>query len=179
MGAGRRSMSRSTTASRSWAPIRWSNVSAGGLMKRRRRLSSRVWYDADAGTYPQCASTPRPGRCHPRCGMTALAAWASSIPFPYRLQPAHAVKFWLETAEDLEAFSSHLPAGQQRSDAGPHTFLSHGGAQIADGVRACHPRLRRPGLTGALQMFGPSELCIADGRNARVGGLPIWSSTTD
>jgi hypothetical protein len=135
------------------------NVSAGGY-EAAPEVSSRVWYDADAGLIHKRFDTPA-GPLSSTVRYDKRWPHGLDIPFHTDFNPAHAVKFWLETAEDLEAFSYIFRPVSSEATLARTRFAFMEARQIADEFGLATRASVGLGLTGALQMFGPSELCIA------------------
>lgn len=130
-----------------------------GSYESAPEVSSRVWYDADQGLIHKTYDTPA-GQLSSTVRYDRRWPHGLDIPFHTDFNPGHAVKFWLETEQDTECLT-HIMRPVHSDDALARIRFAHMQArEIADEFGLATRAGIGLGLTGALQMFGPNELCI-------------------
>jgi hypothetical protein len=120
-------------------------------------VSSRVWTEGDV--IHKRISTPS-GDLHSAVRLTDAWPHGFDVPFFSDYNSAHCVEPWIENHADVACLRHVLlPPGSEEHLA-PIRFGYEQTRQLADAydIAVCfHGGL---GLTGALQMFGPTELCM-------------------
>lgn len=133
------------------------NCSAGGH-RTDPDVSSNAWLD---GSMVHKAYTTPAGEL--RASATYDESWPHGLDIPFfsDFNPSHCTKFWIETDQDVECLRHIMQPlrGEAPSERQRSSFAETKG--LADRMRLatiCH---LGTGLTGALQMFGPTNLCLA------------------
>jgi hypothetical protein len=120
-------------------------------------VSSRVWREGDR--LYKAYATPA-GELRSCVKYDHRWPHGEDIPFYTDFNPSHGIEFWIESEEDLECFS-HILRPLERRLALERSRANYEAARaLADRwqlATICHIGM---GLTGALQLFGPANLCM-------------------
>lgn len=120
-------------------------------------VSSRVWMDGDI--LHKAYSTPA-GEVQASIKYDERWPHGFDVPFYSDFLPAHAVEFWIETEQDLECFRHILQPVDYAPRREAIRFAFAEAKRLADRFGLATRASAGSGLTGALQLFGPSQLCM-------------------
>lgn len=121
-------------------------------------VSARVWFED--GLIHKVYTTPA-GELHSSVRYDDRWPHGLEIPFFSDFNPAHAVKFWIETEQDLECFAYvHRPLEAKASLAATRFTIAELKRRIAEPLGLATFTGCGYGLTGALQVFGPTQVCL-------------------
>ncbi len=134
------------------------SVSAGSW-ELHPDVSSRVWFDESDQTLHKVYDTPA-GELSATVDYDERWPHGYDIPFFTDFLPAHAIQQWLETEQDVECLSYILRPVQSDAVLDRLRFSFMERKRIADEFTLATRASVGMGLTGALQIFGPSELCM-------------------
>lgn len=121
-------------------------------------VASRVWYED--GQIHKVYTTPA-GELSSSVRYDDRWPHGLNIPFFSDFNPGHAAKFWIDSEQDLEAFSYiHRPLDGAASLDATRFAFAEAKRRIADPLHLATWTSGGYGLTGALQVFGPTNLCL-------------------
>ncbi|MEN6402540.1 MAG: uroporphyrinogen decarboxylase family protein [Armatimonadia bacterium] len=121
-------------------------------------VSSRVWYEK--GLIHKVYTTPA-GQFSSTIRYDDRWPHGLDIPFFSDFNPGHAAKFWIESEQDLECFGYiHRPSDRGASLDQTRFAVAEIKRRIADPLNLATWTSGGYGLTGALQVFGPTNLCL-------------------
>ena len=121
-------------------------------------VSSRVWF-AD-GHICKVYTTPA-GELTSTVRYDDRWPHGLDIPFFSDFNPAHAVKFWIQSEQDLECFSYvHRPLDRAACLEATRFAINETKRRIAEPLGLATWASCGYGLTGALQVFGPTNVCL-------------------
>jgi len=134
------------------------SCSCGGY-ESAPEVSSRTWFDADKQLIHKVYETPA-GQLSSTIRYDERWPHGLEIPFFTDFNPGHADKLWIENEQDLECFGYVFRPVDSPDTLAGLRFSFMEGKRIADEFRLATQCSIGLGLSGALQMFGPGELCI-------------------
>lgn len=130
----------------------------GGGYEPAPEVSSRVWLEGDH--IHKVYDTPA-GKLGSMVRYDDRWPHGLDIPFFSDFNPGHAVKFWIESEEDLACLSHILRPVQSQEILDRQRFAAHEiRRRIAEPLQLATSGAGGMGLTGAQQMFGPTNLCL-------------------
>lgn len=133
-------------------------VSGAGGTEPAPGVSSRVWFEA--GEIHKLYDTPA-GQLHSTVRYDDRWPHGLDIPFFTDFNPGHAGKFWIESEQDLECFSYlHRPVQSAATLQRLRFYHDDARRRIAEPLGLAIWTSCGTGLTGALQVFGPTNLCL-------------------
>jgi hypothetical protein len=120
-------------------------------------VSSEAW--TESGLLHKRIATPS-GALHAAVRLDDNWPHGFDIPFFSDYNPAHYVEPWVKSAADVECLRHILLPPRTRQDLNAVRFEVEQGRRLADkfGLATCFSF--GLGLTGALNMFGPEQLCV-------------------
>jgi len=126
-------------------------------------VASRVWYED--GQIHKVYTTPA-GELSSSIRYDDRWPHGLNIPFFSDFNPGHASKFWIESEQDLEAFNYiHRPLDGTASLDETRFAIAEVKRRIGDPLNLATYTSGGYGLTGALQVFGPTNLCLLAAEN--------------
>ncbi len=136
-------------------------VSVGcGTWEMGEGVSSRVWFDAETQRIHKVFATPA-GEMESVVRYDEKWPHGLDIPFFTDFNPAHAEKFWIESEQDLECMKHILRPVRSETTLEAIRFAYAEETHVARQYNlATMAASIGTGLTGALQVFGPTNLCI-------------------
>lgn len=121
-------------------------------------VSSRVWFED--GVIHKVYDTPA-GQLRSSVRYDDRWPHGLDIPFFTDFNPGHAIKFWIESEQDLECFAHiHRPLDDQVALEQLRFATHEAKRRIAEPLGLATWTSCGLGLTGALHMFGPANLCL-------------------
>jgi len=122
-------------------------------------VSSRTWFDADKQLIHKVYETPA-GELRSTIRYDDRWPHGLDIPFFTDFNTAHADKFWIESEQDLECLSYVFRPVESKEAMEQIRFGHMEAMRIADEFQLATRCSIGLGMTGALEMFGPTQLCI-------------------
>lgn len=133
------------------------HLSAGGY-EFGPGVSARVWFED--GLIHKVYTTPA-GAVRSTVRYDDRWPHGLDIPFFSDFNPGHAVKFWIESEPDLECFSHLLrPLDNPATLAAQRFAAAEAKRRLAEPLGLATFASCGMGLTGALQVFGPTNVCL-------------------
>lgn len=121
-------------------------------------VSSRVWFED--GYIHKVYETPA-GQVSSTVRYDDRWPHGLDIPFYTDFNPGHASKFWIESEQDLECFSHILRPMQSEGAIERQRFAAdEARRRIAEPLGLATYASCGLGLTGALHVFGPTNVCL-------------------
>ncbi len=132
------------------------NVGLGGYQSGPG-VSSRVWMEDNI--IHKVYSTPA-GEVEAAVKYDERWPLGFDVPFYSDFLPAHGVKFWIEDEHDLECFQHIIQPLDYEPRREAIRFGFNEAKQLADKWGLATRASGGLGLTGALHLFGPTQLCM-------------------
>ncbi|NQU10562.1 hypothetical protein HQ590_07225 [bacterium] len=131
-------------------PIGWGCYPEAGVC-------AKVWQEGDI--LHKSVETPS-GTLHAAVHSTDQWPCGFDIPFFSDYMPAHAVEQWVKTRRDVQCLRHVLLPPRSKQDLDGIRFDVRQMQRLADTYQLATVFYFGTGLSGALQMFGPTELCL-------------------